>query len=201
MDSQGWDDRYANADLVWSAEPNIFVAEIAGGLPPGRALDLACGEGRNAIWLAKHGWSVTGVDFSAVGIDKGRRLAAAAGVEVAWEQHDLVTWEPAAHTFDLVVTAYLHLVAPDMARVLAHAAGALAGGGYLLVVGHALANLHDGHGGPQEPAVLYDPDDLAGWLTAAGLSIERAEHVTRDIGTPEEPRRAIDALVLAKRLP
>ena len=75
MDAAGWDERYAASELVWSAEPNRFVAEVCADLAPGRALDLAAGEGRNAIWLAQRGWDVTATDFSAVGLDKGRRLA------------------------------------------------------------------------------------------------------------------------------
>ena len=84
MDRHDWDARYAGEQLVWSAEPNRFLVAEVDGLPPGRALDVACGEGRNAIWLAEHGWMVTAVDFSAVAIDKGRRLAAARDVAVHW---------------------------------------------------------------------------------------------------------------------
>src|ERR1700712_1041252 len=76
MDAQTWDERYAAAGLVWSATPNQFVAAELAALPPGRALDLACGEGRNALWLADRGWQVTAVDFSRVALDKGRALAA-----------------------------------------------------------------------------------------------------------------------------
>ena len=75
MDSNVWDERYAGDDLVWSAQPNRFLVVEVETLPPGRALDLACGEGRNAVWLAERGWDVTGVDFSNVGLDKARRLA------------------------------------------------------------------------------------------------------------------------------
>src|SRR5271165_7659380 len=94
MDAHAWDDRYSAAELLWSADPNVFVAEEAGRLPPGRGVDLACGEGRNAIWLAGRRWTVTAVDFSAVALDKGRRLAERAGVTVHWVNHDVVTWEP-----------------------------------------------------------------------------------------------------------
>ena len=76
MDASEWDRRYAAADLVWSAGPNAVVAREADDLPPGRALDLASGEGRNAIWLAERGWRVTAVDFSAVATERTRQLAA-----------------------------------------------------------------------------------------------------------------------------
>ena len=76
MDRQGWNERYAAHDLVWGAEPNRFLAEELAALPAqGRALDLACGEGRNAIWLAKRGWQVTAVDYSSVAVERARRLA------------------------------------------------------------------------------------------------------------------------------
>ena len=80
MDRQQWDERYSGAEFEWSMHPNQFVAEQLDGLPPGRALDLAAGEGRNSVWLAERGWSVTAVDFSSVGLEKGRMLSAAHGV-------------------------------------------------------------------------------------------------------------------------
>src|SRR5215207_7679587 len=111
MDAAYWDERYAESELVWSAEPNRFVAEVCADLAPGRALDLAAGEGRNAIWLASRGWTVTATDFSAVGLDKGRRLAEHAGVadRVAWLVADAtaIDWPP---EHDLAIVAYLQLV-------------------------------------------------------------------------------------------
>ena len=80
MDRQQWDERYSGAEFEWSMHPNQFVAGQLAGLPPGRALDLAAGEGRNSVWLAERGWSVTAVDFSRVGLEKGRKLSAARGV-------------------------------------------------------------------------------------------------------------------------
>ena len=89
-----WDRRYAEPHLVWSAEPNRFLVEELAGLPPGPALDLACGEGRNAIWLARRGWEVAGVDFSGVAIDKAGRMAAEAGVEARFVRADLAGYVP-----------------------------------------------------------------------------------------------------------
>ena len=79
MDAAGWDARYAGSDLVWGNGPNRFVERELADLPPGRALDIACGEGRNAIWLAHRGWRATGVDFSSVAVERARRLAKVAG--------------------------------------------------------------------------------------------------------------------------
>ena len=96
MDARAWDDRYAASELVWSREPNQFVAAELADLPPGRAVDLAAGEGRNAIWLASRGWSATAVDFSQVALDKGARLAG--DLDVTWVCADATRWdEPAAY--------------------------------------------------------------------------------------------------------
>src|SRR6476660_4887782 len=97
MDARQWDQRYADTELVWSVTPNQFVAAELADLPPGRAVDLAAGEGRNAIWLASRGWDVTAVDFSQVALDKGDRLAAddPRGLDVTWVRADATTWEPA----------------------------------------------------------------------------------------------------------
>jgi SAM-dependent methyltransferase len=197
MDSAGWDERYAASELVWSAEPNRFVVEELEPLPPGRALDLAAGEGRNAIWLASRGWAVTAVDFSAIGIEKGRRLASAAGVSVDFVVADVCEYQPEPGGFDIALIAYLHIPWPRFAGVLGRAAGALAPAGTLLVVGHDRTNLTDGVGGPQDPAVLYDAKEITAEL--GGLRIERAGQVRRPAGTPEEPADAIDTLVRARR--
>jgi SAM-dependent methyltransferase len=154
MDRTEWDARYAAAsELVWTAQPNRFVVEELVGLPPGRALALAAGEGRNAVWLAGRGWRVTAVDFSQVALARGRQLANERGVEVTWVVADVRSYEPSPGGYDAVLEAYLHLPAGGMAGVLAHAAAALAPGGTLLVVGHDRANLSGGVGGPQDPTV------------------------------------------------
>lgn len=200
MDSQGWDQRYASADLVWTAEPNRFVVAELADLAPGRALDLGAGEGRNAVWLATRGWRVTAVDFSAVGLDKGRRLAAARDADVDWVRADLREYQPEAAAFQLVLVAYLQLRADELDRVLRAAVSALAPGGVLLVVGHDVTNLTEGAGGPQDPAVLYTPEDIARSLD--GLTIVRAERVLRPIAAAspgDGGRQAVDTLVRAVR--
>jgi SAM-dependent methyltransferase len=197
MDAHDWDERYAAQDLVWSEGPNQFVAEVAQELAPGRALDLACGEGRNAIWLAQRGWTVVGVDFSSGAIEKARRLSQAAEVAVEWLCKDVVTWEPPPESFDLVLLSYLHLPTDDMCHVLANGLRALANGGSLFVIGHARTNLTKGTGGPQDPRVLYEPDDVVACL--GGLDVLKAEHVTRTLDTTSGPHQAIDTFVLARR--
>ncbi len=199
MDHHDWDDRYATADYVWKAEPNRFLPEQAAGLRVGRALDLACGEGRNAVWLAEQGWETTGVDFSEVGLDKGRRLAAERQVEVDWVRADATTWQPPADGYDLVVVFYLQLPAKQRRRALAVAVRALAPDATLLVVAHDSANLAGGTGGPQNPSVLYGPGDVLADLEDldVGLEVERAETVERTVEGAERP--ALDCLVRVRR--
>lgn len=197
MDAATWNRRYAATELVWSAAPNQFVVAETVGLPPGRALDLAAGEGRNALWLAEQGWQVTAVDFSSVAIEKARRIAAGAGAIVDWRVGDVLRYRSPAGGFDLVLVAYLHLPPDDQARALSIAEKAVAPGGTLLVIGHDLTNLTEGVGGPQDPALLYSPDRVAARLGA--LRVEKAVRSRRPVTTAEGTRDAIDTLVLARR--
>jgi SAM-dependent methyltransferase len=195
MDRHDWDKRYAGNDLLWSTVPNRFlVAEVA-DLAPARALDLACGEGRNAVWLAERGWAVTAVDFSAVGLDKARGLAAARGAAVHWECADVTEYEPQAEGFDLVIIMYLHLPAAARRVAFRRAATAVAPAGTLLVVGHDITNPDEGWGGPSDPAVLYGPDDVVADVDA--LEIVKATRVRRSVPTDEGEKTAIDMLVRA----
>ena len=197
MNREHWDERYGTEELIWKAEPNRFLVEELDALAPGRALDVACGEGRNAVWLASKGWRVTGADFSRAGLAKAQRLATDRGVEVTWVEADVVEWRPPTASFDLVVVMYLHLLAEQRRQALAHAAAALAPGGVLLVVGHDTSNLLKGTGGPQDPAVLFTPEEIVEDLS--GLRIERAEQVKRTVVSDAGETTAIDALVRAVR--
>ena len=199
MDRDDWNTRYAGPELVWGAGPNRFVAEELDGLVPGRALDLACGEGRNAIWLAELGWTVMAADWSDVAIERGRELAAARDVTVEWVVADVLDWEPPRRVFDLVLLAYLQLPEPARSGVLHAAAGAVADGGLLLTVAHDRSNLEVGHGGPQHPAVLATPEEVADVLRAAGLAVERAEVVRRAVETDHGTVDALDHVVRARR--
>lgn len=152
---------------------------------PGRALDLACGEGRNAVWLATLGWTVTAVDFASAALDKGRQRAAADGVDerIEFVDADVTTWQPEPGAYDLVIAAYLHLVEPDRSDLWRRAAGALAPGGALVIVGHDRTNIAEGYGGPQAPEVLYSAEEVA--ATVPELLVERAERVERAVTTPD----------------
>jgi len=199
MDHHDWDRRYAAAPLVWSAGPNQFLEHETATLPPGRALDVACGEGRNAIWLAERGWRATGVDFSPVAIDKARAIAAERGVDADWIVADVTDWTPEPTAFDLVAVMYLQLDASGRAAAYRRAADAVAPGGTLLVVAHDLDNLDHGYGGPQDPSVLTTPESVVAVI--GDLTVERAERVRRTVTTDAGPVDAIDTLVRARRTP
>ncbi|GAA4785078.1 hypothetical protein GCM10023200_18640 [Actinomycetospora chlora] len=194
MDAAAWDARYADVDRLWIDTPNRWVHEVLAGRAPGRALDLACGEGRNAVWLAEEGWDVTGVDFSATALQRAEAAAYRHGVRVHWVHADVVTWTP-PRPMDLVVVAYLHLPVEERRQVLHHAAAALAPGGTLLVVGHDTANLTRGVGGPRDPAVLYTAQDVVDDLADVDLQLVRGVEVLRPAGGPD----AVDVLVELRR--
>lgn len=197
MDAHAWDERYAGTGLVWSAGPNQFVESELADLPPGRALDLACGEGRNARWLASRGWQVVGLDFSPIAIDKAQQVSA----EVDWRVGDVLTAELPA-PLDLVVVTYLQLPAAERRTALRRAFETLETGGTLFVVAHDSTNLTEGSGGPQDPRVLYTAEDVLEDLADLGVRVVRAERVARVVPAPDEhgsQDMAWDALVRVER--
>ncbi|HEX2903858.1 MAG TPA: class I SAM-dependent methyltransferase [Jatrophihabitans sp.] len=202
MDANDWDKRYSGSELVWSATANQFVISELSGLAPGTALDLACGEGRNAIWLANQGWTVTGADFSAAALAKARelggRLAEPTAAPISWVQAD-ATGEAQAlgrdGGYDLVLLAYLQLPATERAAAFRLAVRLLAPGGHLLVVAHDSTNLTEGVGGPQDPSVLYTAADVLAEVAATPSQVLRAERVARPVSVDGEQRTAWDALV------
>src|SRR3954451_11756976 len=205
MDARAWDERYAASELIWSATPNRFVEAELASLPPGRAVDLAAGEGRNALWLADRGWQVTAVDFSLAGLDKGRALqerhARGRDLDIDWVHADVLTWEPGPVPYDLAVLAYLQLTADQRRTAVRRGFTALRPGGTLFVVAHDSTNLTEGTGGPQDPAVLYTSEDVLADLDGERFEVERAERVARVVaggsddhgGEPE--RTAWDCMV------
>ena len=195
---EDWDSRYAGTELLWTADANRFLVAEASDLSPGRALDLACGEGRNSVWLAERGWTVRGVDYSGVALAKAAKLAEGRGVEADWVQADLLEYEPEAAAYDLVVIFYLQIPAAERRVVVRRAAGALAPGGELLIVAHDSSNLEHGWGGPQDPSVLYNSADVEEDLAGTGVEIVRAGVVERPVTAPDGEKIALDLLVRAR---
>lgn len=198
MDAADWDRRYVGSELVWGAPADTLVIEHAAALPAGHALDLACGEGHNALWLATRAWRVDAVDFSQVAIDKGRTIATRAPRAVRdridWLRWDVTELDTAGvHSpFDLVLMVFLHLPSAQRRAVLRQASKRLAPGGTLLVVGHDSTNFAEGFGGPSDPDVLFSPTDIV-YDLAGALEIQLAERRLR----PTESTEAIDAVVVA----
>ena len=151
-----WDERYGSADQIWSGRPNQRLVENVAGRAPGTALEIGCGEGADAIWLAEQGWRVTAVDVSGVALERAARHAEVAGPHVAaritWRREDLREWTPQRESYDLVSEQFLHL--PSALRIRQHErfAAAVRPGGMLLVVGH--------HPGDNEAMQRPHPADL-----------------------------------------
>jgi len=200
MDSERWNARYEEKGWEPEREPNLFlVRQFENCAAAGRALDVACGEGRNAVWLASRGWRVTGVDFSRVALGRAQKLAAGRGVHVDWIRADVTRFAPRPDSYQLVAVLYLQLPGPHRRRVLERAAAAITHGGELFLAGHALRNLAEGTGGPRDPAVLWEVEEIRSELTALGLVVDRAETVRRPAEGPEGLRDAFDALLHAHR--
>lgn len=201
MSAEEWDARYRGKELVWGAAPNRWVEQETVDLPAGRALDLACGEGRNSVWLAHRGWHATGVDFSAEALLKAQALAASElgpDADIEWHCADATQFTAPA-VFDLALVVYLQLPAHQRDAAFANAWRALAPDGTLLVVAHHSDNLTNGVGGPQDPAVLYSAEDVRSTVTALDphAVIEKCEAVQRPVDGSERP--AIDVLFRARK--
>jgi SAM-dependent methyltransferase len=199
MDAAQWDERYRSSDLVWGAEPNRFVRQMCERLPVGTAIDLACGEGRNALWLARLGWRVLGVDFSAAAIERARELSRQLGEEerlrASWRVQDVSAEPPRSSSYDLAIISYVHIGPAENRVLIDDGARSLKPGGRVVVVGHDRRNLLEGVGGPQDADRLYVPEDIAARLAAAGLDVEIAETVDR----PTDDGIALDTLIRARR--
>ncbi|MCW2826601.1 MAG: methyltransferase type 12 [Marmoricola sp.] len=162
-----WDDRYRSKPALWSGNANAVVMTETADLPAGRALDVGCGEGGDALWLAGRGWQVLGIDVSQVALERARGHADVAGPEIsgrtAWEWRDLLSWTPPAASYDLVSVPFLHLPSALRVPVYAGLAAAVAPGGTLLVVAH-----HPSDIGvvprPPEPDLFFTEEDLAAEL-------------------------------------
>ena len=192
-----WNERYAGRELVWTADANrLFAAEVA-DLPAGRALDLACGEGRNAVWLAERGWRVTAVDFAAVGLAKARELAASRDVEVEWVHADVLEYAPEPRAFDLVADPLPPAPGDELdVRSVARPTRSRA-------AGRSSCSATTRRTSPTDTAARRTsrcssrPEDVVASL--GGLVVERAEKIRRTVSLEGGEAIAIDAFVRAHR--
>lgn len=198
MDAADWDKKYEQTELARGVPPNELLVEYATALPHGQALDLACGEGRNALWLATRGWTVTGIDFSSVAIEQARAIAARSPRAVVerldYRCGDVRTVEYGSE-YDLALVLYLHLPAPELISVVNRAINSLKPDGILMILGHDRSNVDYGVGGPMEPEILYTPEDLMREF-GPRLRFEIAGNPHRHT----ETGIAIDALVIGRKL-
>lgn len=165
---QVWEERYAESDRIWSGRPNIRLVEVVADLPPGRALDLGCGEGGDAVWLAQHGWQVVAADIATNALGRAATAAGELSARIDFVQHDLTKTFPQG-SFDLVSAQFLHSPLDwDRTVLMRRAAAAVAPGGILLIVDHAAAppwaqRMRDREF-PSAQAVVEDMDlDPAQW--------------------------------------
>lgn len=196
-DAAEWDERYGAAERVWSGEPNgALVAEVS-GLRPGRALDVGCGEGADAVWLARRGWQVTALDVSRVALDRAARHAREAGVEVAWVHAGLVEADLPAGAFDLVSAQYPVLLRTTDAVAERALLDLVAPGGTLLVVHHAIDHEHR-HDGGFDPALSVLPADVAAVLDD-GWQVEVDERRPRSVSGGGGAHHVQDLVLRAHR--
>lgn len=198
MDAEFWDNRYSNHDHVWSGAPNApLVTEVA-SLTPGKALDGGCGEGADAIWLARQGWKVTAADFAQAALDKAATEATSQGIEIDWVRADLTTWQP-PQEFDLVTTQFLHVEPSQRDVAFRLLAAAVVPGGTFLVAGHSRQDVKTHTGGDRRVDVLFDPDDVVALLDPAEWTVLVSEVRERVVPTHDGPFTATDTIVRALR--
>ncbi|MCJ1697225.1 methyltransferase domain-containing protein [Rathayibacter caricis] len=174
-----WEARYADSDRIWSGRPNAALVDLVQDLPPGRALDLGCGEGGDALWLAEQGWSVTGLDLSETALGRARREAERRGLAVEFRQADLGADWPTAGPFDLVCASFLHsMVELPRTAILRRAGDLVAPGGRLAIVTHAAPPPWSGHKHPVQH--LPSPEE-----ELAELAFDPTEWIERVVGTRE----------------
>ncbi|MCL3819930.1 class I SAM-dependent methyltransferase [Aeromicrobium wangtongii] len=161
-----WDDRYASEDRIWSGQPNPQLVDRIAAMAPGRALDVGCGEGADAIWLAQQGWTVTALDVSQVALDRAARHAADAGVAdaITWHRVDLSAWAGEPGAYDLVSAQFMYLPSPALPTLYRQLGDAVAPGGTLLLVGHH--PIDEPPGGHDFPDIRWTPEEAVEWLDA-----------------------------------
>ncbi len=194
-----WDEKYAT-QVEWQSAPSPHVVDVLTGVAPGSVLDVACGIGRNTVWLASQGWDAHGVDFSHVALERAGELAETSGVQATFHCGDVVAgWQP-DRQFDLVMLSYLHYRDHGIKRVIDRMVDWVAPGGALLVTGfdessHPLAT------GPGEKHQLYTTDLLGDVMAAGGLEVVLADVRPRTLVDETGAGVTVrDAVVMAKRL-
>ncbi|MEZ0578600.1 cyclopropane-fatty-acyl-phospholipid synthase family protein [Nocardioides sp. MH1] len=206
-----WDERYGGSDRVWSGNPNRRLVEQTADLTPGHALDVGCGEGADAIWLAEQGWQVTAVDVSRVALQRTVQHAIERKVDnrVKVGEYDVLGTHPPHHRrrregYDLVSAHFMHVPREDFDDVYRKLAAAVATDGRLLVVAHHPHDVDSGVRRPHGPGLLFPPEQLLATLGLEGGSsddwaIEVAEVQDREQQTDDGPMAVRDTVVRLRR--
>nr|WP_245651434.1 class I SAM-dependent methyltransferase [Streptosporangium amethystogenes] len=203
---QAWEERYRSRAAVWSGRPNPQLVTETTDLPPGTALDVGCGEGADALWLAARGWRVTAADFSTVALRRGAERADALGAEVAgridWVHTDLTSWAPDEGHFDLVTAHFMHLPGEQREALYTRLAAAVAPGGTLLIVGHHFSDLETTMPRPNVPGMFFTAEEVAHSLDPDLWDILVTDTRPRLADDPEGRQVTIhDAILRARRRP
>ena len=170
-----WDGIWADIEDCGSGSDQILAQQVE-RLTPGRALEIGCGTGGNAVWLAKKGWQVTAVDIPAVAIEKGKRLAAEHGVNIEFVVAEAATYQPQL-AYDLITCFYIQMFPPQRANMLANMSKTLAPGGTLLFVSHDKSGPPSGWS-VEDLRSLTTPEEIVAEL--AELQIEQALVLNHD---------------------
>jgi SAM-dependent methyltransferase len=201
MDPTAWIKKYDTPDYVYTKDVNAFVVEFLTDVKPGTAIDLAGGEGRNAVWLAQQGWRVENIDFAQNALDKFMVLAEERGVAercVATCASALEFTSQLAPV-DLALVAYLHIYSHQFEVAMANAVAALKPGGILFGVWHALENIQHNSHGPQNPDTLPSVESLTALAHRLGLQIQVCENRDGKVRTTDGPKPSVTVVLLARK--
>ncbi|MGI8626148.1 MAG: class I SAM-dependent methyltransferase [Geodermatophilaceae bacterium] len=203
MDEAFWEGMYRSKSAAWSGRPNPQLVTEAAGLVPGTALDIGCGEGADAVWLAERGWEVTAVDISPTALQRAQDRATDAGADVSgritWVQADLTKESASLGTYDLVSAHFMQLSAPARDVLHRRLAAAVSLGGTLLVVGHHPSDLHAGVGRPHLPDLMFTAEQVAAVLQPDHWDVVVCESRPRSLTDDQGVERTVHDVVLNAR--
>jgi SAM-dependent methyltransferase len=200
VDSSYWDDKYSTDEFVYTKLENRFVVEFCSELQGETAIDLAGGEGRNSVYLAKRGWQVENIDFSQVALDKYQNYAEEENVleKCSATCSSALDFVPKTTPVDLGVIAYLQINQADLKIAILRLASNIKPGGYLFGVWHSRDNLTGGFGGPRDPEVLPDVSTITSALEGSNLEIKVLENREGLIQTKEGLKPSVTLVLLAQ---
>ena len=202
MDAEYWNKKYDTDELVYTDKVNMFVEEYCSPMTAGTAIDLAGGEGRNAVWLAQRGWQVEDIDFSHFALAKFLKLAEARGVadKVSTVESSALDFDSNLAPVDLGLIGYLQIPKADLSIAIKRLIGNIKPGGTLLGVWHCRENLVEGFGGPQDPAVLPNVEDLTEILAGEPVEIEVLKNRDGLVQTKDGYKPSIVVVLKARKL-